>query len=96
MSKSYTGSPVPYRPATTDPIFSEGDDTYVVKAVTPMQHQRSVDGSLHSMDRVSALSPKGPDIFLSGDKIDKSGPETSVALETVYDVDAVIKSFMEE
>lgn len=93
MSKSYTGSPVSKRPATTDSIFTSGDDTYVVKAVTPMQHQRSIDGTLHSMDRVSALSPKGIDLFIDGEKLDKSGP---VASAPTYDVDAVIKSFMEE
>ena len=94
MSKSYTGSPVPYRPPTTDPIFAEGDDTYVVKAVTPMQHQRSIDGTLHSMDRRSALSPKGIDIYLSGDKIDKAGPGAIVTPKPL-DVDSIVKSFME-
>ena len=95
MSKSYKGSPVPLRPIAVDPIFTEGEDTYVVKSVTPMEHQRSMDGSLHSMNRASALGPKGPDIFISGDKIDKSVVSEG-AEKAPLDVDAIIKSYMEE
>lgn len=95
MSKTWTDSPKPLRPATTDSIFAEGDDTYVVKAVTPMQHQRAKDGTLYSMNRPSALSPKGIDLYISGDKIDKSRPGAKAAPEPL-DVDSIVKSFMEE
>ena len=94
MSKSYTGSPVPLRPVNSDPLFKEGDNTYVVKATTPMEHQRSLDGTQHSMNRPSSLVPKGIDIFLSEDKIDKSASQPAPKAEPI-DVDAVIKSFME-
>lgn len=93
MSKTWNDSPKPLRPPTSDPIFSEGDNTYVVKATTPMQHQRSLDGSQHSMNRRSALAPKGIDLYISGDKVTKSQPKPKPA---PLDADAIVKSFMEQ
>jgi hypothetical protein len=60
-----------------------------------MEHQRSVDGTLHSMNRRSALSPKGIDIYISEDKIDKSGAGDHITA-TPLDVDSIVKSFMEK
>lgn len=93
MSKTWNDSPKPLKPATTNPIFSEGEDTYVVKAVTPMEHQRRLDGSLHSMNRKSALSPKGIDLYISGDKVNKS--ETPLESDGPLDADGIVKSYME-
>jgi hypothetical protein len=95
MSKTVKGSPVPLRAADPTPLFGiKSDEGYVVKSMTPMQRQRYEDGSLHSMDRLTALSPRGIELYLSGDKIDKSGPARSSSPARL-DVAAVLKSFME-
>lgn len=64
--------PKPLRPASENPIFQEPEDTYVVKAMTPMQRQRYEDGSQHSKARPSRLGPPGVSLVLGEDKIDKS------------------------
>jgi hypothetical protein len=70
---SYKDSPKPLRKSDPNPLFKEADDAYIVKAASPMERQRTADGSLHSMNRRSSVEPSGYDesLYLGEDKIDK-------------------------
>lgn len=92
MSKTYKDSPKPLRMADPNPLFPMVDEGYVVKSLSPMERQRRLDGTQHTMMRPSTLEPKGIDLYLSGDKIDKSIP---IVEAKSLDAAAIIKSFME-
>jgi hypothetical protein len=98
---SYKDSPKPLRKSDPNPLFKEGDDGYVVRALSPMERERRADGSQHTNNRGSAIKPRGLDdsLYLGDDKIDKaSRPDAksvSAQMEEDVDPDEVIKAFLE-
>jgi hypothetical protein len=86
MSKTFKDSPKPLREADPSPIFSMEDDGYVVKAMTPIEHQRASDGTLHSMSRPSGL--QNQNLYEDVYRLSKSCSCDKL------DADAVIKAFM--
>lgn len=99
MSKTYTGSPVPFRKSDPDPLFKEDKDGYTVrKSYSPIERQRMADGTQHSMNRPSALAPKDYDLYIGEDKVSKSKKkkEEDKSLNVKdRDPDEIIKAFME-
>jgi hypothetical protein len=94
---SYKDSPKPLRKSDPNPLFKEGDDAYVIKAANAMERQRTADGSLHSMNRPSAVEPTGYDesLYLGEDKIDKSTKSVSAQMEQDdIDADEIVKSWL--
>ena len=94
---SYKDSPKPMRKSDPNPLFKEADDGYIVKAASPMERQRTADGSLHSMNRRSSVEPTGYDesLYLGEDKIDKSQKSVSAQMERDdIDADEVVKAYM--
>lgn len=93
---SYKDSPKPLRKGDPNPLFQEGDDTYVIKALSPMERERRADGSQHTNNRGSAVKPRGLDnsLYLGDDKIDKSAKSVSAQMEADINPDEVVKNFM--
>jgi hypothetical protein len=94
---SYKDSPKPMRKSDPNPLFTEADDGYIVKAASPMERQRTADGSLHSMSRRSSVEPSGYDesLYLGEDKIDKSTKSVSAQMDRDdIDADEVVKAYM--
>lgn len=91
---SYKDSPKPLRKSDPNPLFTEGDDGYVIKAMSPIEQQRHADGSLHSMRRPSSVQAPGIDesLYLGDDKLDKS-VSAHVEREDI-DADEVVKNYM--
>lgn len=95
---SYKDSPQPLRKSDPNPLFKEGDDDYIVKAASPMERQRTADGSLHSMNRPSSVEPTGYDesLYLGEDKINKSDKSVSAQMDKEdIDPDEIVKSWLE-
>lgn len=91
---SYKDSPKPLRKSDPNPLFTEGDDGYIVKAMSPIEQQRHADGSLHSMTRPSSVHAPGIDesLYLGDDKMDKS--VEAQATRDDIDADEVLKAYM--
>ena len=95
---SYKDSPQPLRKSDSDPLFNEGDDGYVVKAVSPIERQRKLDGTPHTSSRPSAFKPKQTELYIGSDKISKASlpdaKSVSAQMEDDVDPDEVVKAFM--
>lgn len=95
---SYKDSPKPLRKSDPNPLFTEGNDDYIVKAANAMERQRTADGSQHSMSRPSSVEPTGYDesLYLGEDKINKSDKSVSAQMDRDdIDADEVVKSWLE-
>jgi len=95
---SYKDSPKPLRKSDPNPLFTEGNDDYIVKAANAMERQRTADGSQHSMNRPSSVEPTGYDesLYLGEDKINKSDKSVSAQMDRDdIDADEVVKSWLE-
>lgn len=85
-------SPKPLRPADPNPLFKENkDESYVVKALTPIQQQRREDGTPHTVGGRTKLGPE-EHFYLSADKLNKS---KEAPAKPKLDPDAIVKSFLE-
>ena len=64
----YNESPKPWnKPDTTDGLFVMDETITVVKSVeTPMQRQRRLDGTPHTVTGVMCDRPQGPQLTLDG------------------------------
>ena len=89
---SYKDSPKPLRKSDPNPLFKEGDDGYVVKALTPLQRQRREDGTPHTKLRPSSIGARDYDLFIGEDKVEKS--VEAQATRDDIDPDEVIKAYM--
>lgn len=91
-------SPQPLRKSDSDPLFKEGDDGYVVKALSPIERQRKLDGTPHTSNRQSAFRPKDTELYIGEDKISKASlpdaKSVSAQSERDIDPDEVVKAFM--
>jgi len=85
-------APKPLRPEATNPLFTMNDSYTVVKSfMTPIQRQRSLDGSPITTTPRTALRPEGERIYLGGDHITKS---VSCDEKPQPDPDEVMKSYL--
>ena len=91
---SYKDSPKPLRKSDPNPLFTEGDDGYIVKSENALQRQRRADGTQHSFTRPSRLEAKDYDLFIGEEKLDKS--VEAQATRDDIDADEVLKAYMEK
>lgn len=96
---SYKDSPQPLKKSDSDPLFKEGDDGYIVKAVSPIERQRKLDGTPHTSSHPNGIEPKGTELYIGEDKISKASlpdaKSVSAQMDNDIDPDEVVKAFME-
>lgn len=74
-------------------LFAVDESVTLIKSVrTPMQRQRDLDGTPHTITGPTALRPPDPELVIEG--LSKACSEASPA-PAPLDVDAVIKAFLE-
>lgn len=95
-------APKPLRPASDQNGLFQLDNsvTVVNEAETPIQRQRRIDGTPHTVTGRLAHKPQGPELYLGDDKVKKSYSSSLTACDEdkkeTLDVDAVVKAYLEK
>jgi hypothetical protein len=88
-------APVPInRVDDPDGLFQiEDGPIHITKGLTPIEHQRRMDGTPHTITGRMAVQPADTKLYLSDDKISKAGPECSPKTPE-HDPDEIVKAYL--
>ena len=82
----------PAREPNTNGLFVMDEEmTIVKKGLTPIQRQRAIDGTPHTITGTMAIKPDEPELYLEGHRMSKSVKEDP---KPAYDPDAVVKAYL--
>lgn len=94
----YNGSPKPLNKPAQQGLFEVDDSVTVTKSVeTPMQRQRRLDGTPHTVTGYMCNKPQGPELVLKSlsPQPEQSGiTDTSPKMLTPLNPDDVLKAYM--
>lgn len=96
---SYYWNPKPLRPEPKDPLFKMEEAPTVVKALTPIQRQRQLDGTPVTVTGVLADRPADPRLTLDtklnkGSLVEKMDERPKQPKQDPQDPISVVKSYM--